>query len=96
MENTKTLDTIFTNQKSFYNKAYTKQIGNYYYLYSYDTLVLTIVFENNKRYYFLNHDIKEVYLYSKTTLKHIIECLKQNNFDINNKKELIKNENVNI
>ena len=94
MENKKMLDTIYLNQKSFYNKAYTIQENNILKLYSYDTLVLTIIFNIDTKKYQLNYNINERYLFSQTTLKHIKECLKQNNFDINNKNELIKNENV--
>lgn len=95
MENKKMLDTIYTNQKSFYNKAYTKQKNNIIELYSYDTLVLTIIFDINTKKYQLNYGVPECYLFSQTTKKHITECLKQYNFNINNnKKEIIKNNNI--
>lgn len=95
MQEKKFLDTIYSSQKSFYNKAYIIQENNTIKLYSYDTLVLTIVFNVDTRKYQLNYNINERYLFSQTTKKHITECLKQYNFNINNnKKEIIKNNNV--
>ena len=95
MENKKILETIFTSQKSFYNKAYTIQENNIIKLYSYNTLVLTITFNINTKKYQLNYNVPECYLFSQTTKKHITECLKQYSFNIeNNKKEIIKNNNI--
>lgn len=95
MENKKILDTIYTNQKSFYNKAYIIKENNIIKLYSYDTLVLTITFNIDTKKYQLNYNIPECYLFSQTTKRHITECLKQYNFNINNnKKEIIKNNNI--
>lgn len=95
MENKKILKTIFTSQKSFYGKAYTIQKNNIIELYSYDTLVLTITFNVDTKKYELNYNVPEEYLFSQTTKRHITECLKQYNFNINNNKnEIIKNNNV--
>ena len=64
-------------------------------LYSYDTLVLTL---ENKEYN-LNYNIEEKLLFSKTTLRHIIEFLKQfyyiHNLTIKNKKDVIKYNKLN-
>ena len=94
MENKKILEPIYSRQKSFYNKAYITQENNIIKLYSYDTLVLTITFNVNTKKYQLNYNIPKGYLFSQTTSKHIKECLRQYNFNINTKKELIKNNNV--
>ena len=87
--------------KSFYKKAKVKKYfgkGNLLEkveLYSYDTLVLTL---ENKEYN-LNYNIEEKLLFSKTTLRHIIEFLKQfyyiHNLTIKNKKDVIKYNKLN-
>lgn len=92
------LTTIFDNAKSFYNKAYIIKYYNdngiiqYYELYSYNTLVLTL----KEGRYILNNNIDESLLLSQTTLRHIKEFLKQKRYclfdsiKINTKKDIIK------
>ena len=73
MESKSYLMPLYDSRKSFYNKAYIVRIGNMIRLYSYNTLVLEV----GQNYYKLNKSINEKLLFSKTTLRHIKECLKQ-------------------
>lgn len=79
---TNELETIYDTRKSFYNKAITKKIITNDFiidmLFSYDTLVCSIVSINDKKYYILNNEISYNYLFSNTTLRHIKEFLLQN------------------
>ena len=74
----------FTNQKSFYRKAFIKEHQGLHKLYSYDTHVMTL------------NDSELVYLtdreehYSNTTLKHMKEFLQQNAYPKVTKQQLIK------
>lgn len=66
--------------KSFYNKAYVVEDDYSKRLYSYKTLVCEI-----------NEDVAYVYgTYSNTTLRHIKEFLKQNDFKAESKEQIIK------
>lgn len=92
------LNTIFDNAKSFYNKAYIVKYYNdeniiqYYELYSYNTLVLTL----KEGRYILNNNINDSLLFSQTTLRHIKEFLKQKRYCLfdcikfDTKKDIIK------
>ena len=68
---TRELRTVYSNQESFYKKAWVKEDDdNTEYLYSYYSLIITnfgkvLIFE------------KDINLYSNTTLKHVREYLKQ-------------------
>lgn len=103
MNDLKELDAIYTNQKSFYKKAYVKTIEytldngcnsnniTYYELYSYNTLVCTIVHSKDKSYYKLNR----YSFYSKTTIIHLKEFLKQY-LIYNDVKRILIEKNYNI
>ena len=70
MKNTRELRTVYTNQQSFYKKAFVKEDNEVEHLYSYYRLIITnfgkvLIFE------------KDVNLYSLTTMKHVREYLKQ-------------------
>lgn len=92
MENNKTiLQAVHDTAKSFYNKAYytTEETSTniVYRLYSYRTLVAILeVSKTGNRYYnynkmvalYLDHDRQDQKdFYSKTTLRHIKELIKQ-------------------
>ena len=68
---TRELRTVYSNQESFYKKAWVKEDEDgIQYLYSYYSLIITnfgkvLIFE------------KDVNLYSLTTMKHVREYLKQ-------------------
>ncbi len=68
---TRELRTVYSNQQSFYKKAFIKEDKEgTQYLYSYYSLIITnfgkvLIFE------------KETNLYSLTTMKHVREYLKQ-------------------
>lgn len=83
----KDLKTIYDGQVSFYGKAQVDESDGKLSLYSYDTLVCTIEGDG----YILNYDVEDKYLFSKTTLKHIKEFLKQYyKYDVWTKKDIIK------
>ncbi len=86
------LKSIYDNAKSFYKKAFIKREDNKIKLYSYKTLVCTIL--NNNRYQ-LNYNIDSELLFSNTTLRHIKEFLKQYLYLSNDitKNDIIKNNN---
>lgn len=67
-------------RRSFYSKARVEETKKYLKLYSYNTLVAMINKEENKA--------KVFGTYSQTTLRHIKEFLKQNNFTAINKKQI--------
>lgn len=77
------LTPMFDSRKSFYNKAIVVTADNSINLYSYNTLVAkihndgTIVLTANSAHY------------TNTTLRHIKEFLKQNNFKADSKKQLL-------
>ena len=85
----------FTQQKSFYNKAYYTVEGidqnkNTVVLYSYNTKVCYI--DENDNIYFVNSC-----LHSKTTRKHIIEFLRQFiNSDITTYTSLLKDKQYKV
>ena len=68
---TEELRTVYTNQESFYKKAWVKEDDDgTQYLYSYYSLIITnfgkvLIFE------------KDINLYSLTTMKHVREYLRQ-------------------
>ena len=68
---TRELRTVYSNQESFYKKAFVKEDEDaIQYLYSYYSLIITnfgkvLIFE------------KDTNLYSLTTMKHVREYLKQ-------------------
>ena len=68
---TRELRTVYTNQQSFYKKAFVKEDeDSIQYLYSYYSLVVTnfgkvLIFE------------KDINLYSITTMKHVRKYLRQ-------------------
>jgi hypothetical protein len=89
------LQPIFTNQKSFYNKAVVtidtvlwsnnqelKATGEKH-LYSYNTEICYIDKKNKVH-------LLPLWNYSTTTLKHLKEFLKQNGFTANSKKQIEK------
>ena len=69
------LEPIYDGRKSFYDKAYVKTRGVLKILYSYDTPILDF----DTRY----NEITAVHWngYSATTMRHINEFLKQNNYN---------------
>lgn len=67
-------------RRSFYGKAKIEETKKYLKLYSYQTLVAMINKEENT--------VKVFGTYSPTTLRHIKEFLKQNNFIAINKKQI--------
>ena len=70
----------YDTRKSFYGKARIEETEEYLKLYSYNTLVAMI----NK-----NENTAKVFdSYSQTTLRHIKEFLKQNNFTAINRKQI--------
>lgn len=80
------------SRKSFYGKAFVKDIGEdgAYQLYSYNTLVCTVVFRQK---YYLHYEVEYDKLFSQTTLRHIKEFLYQYaGLDIKSKEELLENE----
>lgn len=91
LKNLKELKPIYNNAKSFYKKAYTGTITNYYwnkgdyedilYLKSYNTIVACI-WQNQLRIYGY---------FSQTTARHIREFAKQNGFDDNITKQDMMN-----
>lgn len=72
----------YDSRKSFYNKDEVKKIytidNDVVLLYSYNTLVCSIIYNNDKVKYILNTDIQEKLLFSNTTLRHLKEFLIQN------------------
>ena len=107
MENKYILASIFDARKSFYNKAYftredteteAPEKKTILKLYSYDTLVLTLLKLKDVFSYKLNHDIEEKKLLSNTTKRHINEFLRQETTrqDLKGKKALLENENKNL
>lgn len=83
------LNPQYDKVKSFYNKAEVVDYGEVKYLYSYDTLVCTLT--NDKLE--LNYNIEESLLFSRTTLRHIKEFLKQhfeNGERFKTKKEIVE------
>ena len=86
------------SRKSFYKKAYYTKISidtnliykNIILLYSYNTLVLAICYNDTKKQYFLN----DGRIWSNTTLRHIKEALHQFiNIDYS-KSDIIKNDGI--
>lgn len=91
---------------SFYHKAIVKtctiDYKRYDLLFSYNTLVCVCVLEEDEKHeltsrYYLNHDVKENYLFSNTTLRHIKDFLYQYNIkylhdESLTKADIIKNE----
>lgn len=73
------LRSIYDNQKSFYKKAYFIENENTIQLFSYDTLVLTYFKSDNS--YLLNDLVNDELLFSNTTKKHLLEFLKQKNYN---------------
>ena len=70
------LEPIYTNQKSFYNKA--KVVDGK--LYSYNTLVAEV-----------KYGLAYVYnVQSATTVRHVKEFLLQNGFEATTKKQIMK------
>ena len=68
---TEELRTVYSNQESFYKKAFIKEdVDGTQYLYSYYSLILT----NYGKALKFEEDSK---LYSLTTMKHVREYLKQ-------------------
>lgn len=76
------LSPIYDGKKSFYDKAEVKKIytidNDVVLLYSYNTLVCCIIYNNDKVKYILNTDITSDLLFSNTTLRHLKEFLIQN------------------
>lgn len=79
---TKVYDLVpqYDARRSFYGKARVEDTKKYLKLYSYNTLVAMISKEESKA--------KVFGTYSQTTLRHIKEFLKQNNFTAINKKQI--------
>lgn len=77
---------IFDTVKSFYGKAKVEHNGINKKLFSYNTLVASIVYDNETK-----ERIVEVYnTQSRTTLRHIKEFLKQANIHDCNTKKIIE------
>lgn len=94
------LKPVYDNAKSFYGKAFEVAYleNNLVYkkeLYSYNTLVLTLI----DGMYKLNTEVPEDLLFSNTTLRHIKDFLKQHYYnhkhEIKTKADVIKYNNVN-
>lgn len=97
------LSPHFESVKSYYNKSSievikdldfteeTPEMKTFENLYSYNTLVATHDYKENKIY------LKNTHLYSNTTLRHVKEWLQQKGFKKFSKKELFKEfqENTN-
>lgn len=98
------LKCVYDGAQSFYGKAQIERGDNFLKLYSYDTLVCTLQSVKKRRWdedgnedffykyvYILNYDIPLKDLFSKTTLRHIKEFLRQyyNNI-VWTKKDIIK------
>ena len=80
---------IYDSKKSFYHKAIIEEENENIKLYSYNTLVSTLLHDN----IILNNNVDQSLLFSNTTLRHIKEFLKQfyYNSDHNiTKKDLLK------
>lgn len=98
----KELETIYTDQKSFYKKAFIKYYYNKYNLiYKYELLSYntSILYLKDSKIYFNEKDINNKKIYSQTTLKHIKEFIKQHYYylelyykDILNKDKLTKKD----
>ena len=79
------LEAIYDSRNSFYGKAKVDQIGTNKYLTSYNTQVAQIIGKDA----FVIKD-NEGGLWSDTTLRHIKEFLKQNNFKAETKKQILE------
>ena len=73
----------FDSKKSFYGKARVEEENNISTLYSYDSKIIELDRTTNK--------LKRVYMagFSKTTLRHVKEFLRQNDFDVNTLKDVL-------
>ena len=81
--------SIYDSKKSFYHKAIIEEENENIKLYSYNTLLCTLLHDN----IILNNNVDQSLLFSNTTLRHIKEFLKQfyYNSDHNiTKKDLLK------
>ena len=83
--NTFELETRFDSRASFYGKARVEIEGSKYTLFSYNTKVAYI--EDGKAHV--------LGYWSTTTMRHIREFLKQNDFEVGSKKEILKDYGVN-
>lgn len=89
---------IYDNAKSFYNKCYeikylnNKNIITRYDLFSYTTLIMTL---KDNKIIFYDKDINNKDIYSKTTLRHIKEYIKQKYYYLElNYKDVINWEKI--
>ena len=78
------LEPLHENVKSYYGKAIIVENDKMRYLYSYDTLVVAVSFENDTIV------LHNEYLWSQTTLRHIKEFLQQHGKPKYTKAELLK------
>lgn len=86
---------INSRQASFYKKAHYTIVNNEATLYSYTSNVCKVDLDRGA--YYLNWDIPENLLFSRTTLKHLKEFLKQKlGVDIKSKKELTEKEGLSL
>ena len=77
------LECVYDNHKSFYGKAVVKVVESVSKtLYSYDTKVAQITYENGEK------TLKIYGFYSSTTLRHIKEFTQQEGYPAMNKKQL--------
>lgn len=80
---------VYDKSKSFYHKAIIEEEGSIKKLYSYNTLVCTLSYND----IILNDNIDQSLLFSSTTLRHIKEFLKQYHYNSDHniaKKDLLK------
>jgi len=84
---------LYDKRKSFYNKARIEidQQKKLIKLYSYNTRVLEITTDNNKATLTTERGTTGTKgTHSTTTLRHIKECLKQNGFKADTKKQILE------
>jgi len=83
------LDARFDSAQSFYRKARVVDCEEWKCLYSYDTKVMVV---SNEGHIMLNEGVDDELLFSNTTLRHMVELLRQTfGFDHPwNKEEILK------
>ena len=88
------LTTVYDPRKSFYGKAVVEQIDNVSYLYSYGNKIakIEVTPENKVNAYIF--DLKNAYeeslTFSKTSLRHLKEYLKQAGLKAGSKKQILQ------